>query len=54
MSGFSFDANIILDLFEERGLAEAEVYRASQQPGGAWISRMVWPATSWSPVETRA
>lgn len=42
MSGFSFDSNIIIDLFEDRGSAEAEIYRASQQPGGAWISRMVW------------
>ncbi len=42
MSGFSFDTNIIIDLFEDRGLAEAEIYRASQHPGGAWISRMIW------------
>lgn len=42
MSGFAFDANIIIDLFENRGEAEKEILRASQHPGGAWISRMVW------------
>ena len=42
MTGFSFDTNIIIDHLEDRGLAESEIYRASQQPGGAWISRMVW------------
>lgn len=41
MSGYSFDANIIIDFFG--GLVEArqEFYRASSQ-GGIWISRMVW------------
>lgn len=42
MSGFSFDSNILIDHLNDRGLAEREVQRAVQHPGGAWISRMVW------------
>ena len=42
MSGFSFDANILIDHLNDRGLAEREVERAAQHPGGAWISRIVW------------
>lgn len=42
MSGFSFDANILIDHLNDRGFAEREVQRAAQHPGGAWISRIVW------------
>lgn len=42
MSGFSFDANILIDHLNDRGFAEREIQRAAQHPGGAWISRMVW------------
>jgi predicted nucleic acid-binding protein len=42
VSGFTFDSNIIIDFFEDRGSAKQEIARAIQHPGGAWISRMVW------------
>lgn len=42
MSGFSLDANILIDHLNDRGLAEREIQRAAQHPGGAWISRIVW------------
>lgn len=41
MSGFSFDANILIDaLFDDRR-AHAELRRAFEN-GGLWISRMAW------------
>ena len=41
MSGYSFDANIIIDLFQGRSAARSELRRASSE-GPIWISRMVW------------
>lgn len=41
MSGYSFDANIIIDLFQGMASARTELRRASSE-GGVWISRMVW------------
>jgi predicted nucleic acid-binding protein len=41
VSGYSFDANIIIDLFNGVPEARNELKRASST-GGIWISRMVW------------
>lgn len=40
MSGYSFDSNIIIDLFNGIEEARSELRRTSS--GGIWISRMVW------------
>lgn len=41
MSGYSFDSNVIIDLFNGVEEARSELRRASSS-GGIWISRMVW------------
>lgn len=42
MSGFSFDTNIIIDALAGFEPAAAEIERAIDADGRAWISRMVW------------
>ena len=42
MSGFSFDANIVIDALLGHEPARAELKRATSGAGKAWISRMAW------------
>lgn len=42
MSGYSFDANIIIDALIDHGPALDEIRRATAGGAIAWISRMVW------------
>lgn len=42
MSGFSFDANIVIDALLGFEAARAELKRATSSGGKAWISRMAW------------
>lgn len=42
MSGFAFDANIVIDALAGFDLARVEIRRAAGQGARAWISRMVW------------
>lgn len=42
MSGFAFDANILIDALAGLPLAQAEIRRAVSGGGRAWISRMAW------------
>ena len=42
MSGFAFDANILIDSLNGLEAAKAEIERATDIGGRAWISRMVW------------
>ena len=41
MSGFSFDANILIDALFDDHRARAELRRAFDD-GGIWVSRMAW------------
>jgi hypothetical protein len=41
VSGYSFDANILIDALLGRPPAHTELSRAAEN-GGAWISRMAW------------
>lgn len=41
MSGYSFDANILIDALLGRQPAHVELSRAADS-GGAWVSRMAW------------
>ena len=42
MSGFAFDANIVIDALSGFLPARAEIQRAVSGGGRAWISRMAW------------
>lgn len=42
MSGFSFDANIVIDALVGIDAAQLELRRATSGGARAWISRMVW------------
>lgn len=42
MSGFTFDANIVIDALTGFEPARAEIRRAISLGSRAWISRMVW------------
>jgi predicted nucleic acid-binding protein len=42
VSGFAFDANILIDSLNGLEAAKAEIERATDLSGRAWISRMVW------------
>lgn len=42
MSGFSFDANIVIDALAGFEPARSEIRRATSFGSRAWISRMVW------------
>jgi predicted nucleic acid-binding protein len=42
MSGFAFDANIVIDALAGYSPAKAEIRRAVGGGSRAWISRMVW------------
>lgn len=42
MSGFAFDANIIIDALAGFPPARAEIQRAVEYGSRAWISRMAW------------
>lgn len=42
MTGFSFDSNVIIDALAGFEPAGAEITRAVEIGGRAWISRMVW------------
>ena len=42
MSGFTFDANIVIDALGGFSLARAEIERAVSGGGRAWISRIAW------------
>ena len=42
MSGFAFDANIVIDALAGFPPARAEIQRAISGGGRAWISRMAW------------
>ncbi len=42
MSGFAFDANILIDSLNGLEAAKAEIERATDVSGRAWISRIVW------------
>jgi predicted nucleic acid-binding protein len=42
VSGFSFDANIIIDALAGFEPARTEIRRATSYGSRAWISRMVW------------
>lgn len=42
MSGFSFDANIVIDALAGYAPARSEIRRATEGGGRAWVSRMVW------------
>jgi predicted nucleic acid-binding protein len=41
VSGYSFDANILIDALLGRSPAHRELERAAES-GGAWMSRMAW------------
>ena len=42
MSGFAFDANIVIDALLGVEKGRAELRRAVNQTGRAWLSRMAW------------
>lgn len=42
MSGFAFDANVVIDGLLGVQEARAELRRAVNQTGRAWLSRMAW------------
>lgn len=42
MSGFAFDASIVIDALAGYPPARAEIQRAVEAGSRAWISRMVW------------
>ena len=42
MSGYAFDANIIIDALAGFPPARAEIDRATESGSRAWISRMAW------------
>lgn len=42
MSGFSFDANIVIDALAGYEPARSEIRRATEGGTRAWVSRMVW------------
>jgi predicted nucleic acid-binding protein len=42
MSGFAFDANILIDTLGGVDFARQEIARATSGPSRAWISRMAW------------
>lgn len=42
MSGYSFDANILIDALLGKPPAHAELRRVASEAGGVWISRVVW------------
>ncbi len=42
MSGFSFDANILIDALAAYEPARQEIRRATEGGARAWISRLVW------------
>lgn len=42
MSGFTFDANIVIDALAGYPPARAEIQRAVEYGSRAWISRMAW------------
>lgn len=42
MSGFAFDANILIDALAGYPLARSEIQRAVSQGSRPWISRMAW------------
>ena len=42
MSGFSFDANIVIDALAGYEPARSEIRRATAGGARAWVSRMVW------------
>lgn len=42
MSGYSFDTNIVVDALAGLEAAAAEIRRATDETGRAWISRVVW------------
>ena len=42
MSGFAFDANIVIDALLGLDQARAELRRATSDGARAWISRMAW------------
>ena len=42
MSGFAFDASIVVDALSGHEMARAEIARAIDLSGRPWISRMVW------------
>lgn len=42
MSGFSFDANIVIDALAGYEPARSEIRRATEGGARAWVSRMVW------------
>lgn len=42
MSGYSFDANILIDALWDHPPAHEEIRRASASGGSLWVSRMAW------------
>lgn len=42
MSGYSFDANILIDALMDHRPAQEEIRRAAQSGARIWISRMAW------------
>lgn len=42
MSGYSFDANILIDALWDHPPAHDEIRRVSRRSAGLWISRMAW------------
>ncbi len=42
MSGYSFDADIVIDALLGLDLAKGELRRATSGRGRAWLSRMTW------------
>ncbi len=42
MSGYSFDANILIDALMDHDPAHAEIRRAASSSAGIWLSRMAW------------
>lgn len=42
MSGFTFDANIVIDALKSRVEARAELQRAAESSGKLWLSRVAW------------
>lgn len=53
LSGFSFDSNIIIDALAGHQPAAAEITRAVDLTGRAWISRMVWIEVLSKGAETK-
>ncbi|MEP6786145.1 MAG: PIN domain-containing protein [Sphingomonadales bacterium] len=42
MSGFAFDANIVIDALRSRVEARSELQRAAESSGRLWLSRVAW------------